>query len=74
MRTTHHLKRRVRLAFGAARVALLVVGALSYRGSFASAVLGTVLGVLVAAAAGWSIEREVSAREAAEALLADSSR
>jgi hypothetical protein len=59
MTTKSLLSRKVQLAFGSAILTLLVVGAISYRG-MAVLILGTALGLLIAAAAGWSVKRDSS--------------
>src|SRR3984893_10712388 len=75
------VNRRAQLAFGCAVLTLVAVGAASYRGVVVSnqsgqariALLGVaVLGLLIAAAAGWSVQLDCSGRGVAEQALRDS--
>jgi PAS domain S-box-containing protein len=71
MKTTSWLSRKAQLAFGSAILTLLVVDAFSWHLGQISTVLifGTVLGMFIAAGAGWSARRDTSRPGLTEAAL-----
>src|SRR5580658_3819560 len=56
------LRRKLQLALGSAVLALVVVGAVSYRSIVepTALILGTILGLLIATVAGWTLQRDNS--------------
>ena len=72
MKTKSLLNRKVQLAFGPVILTLLVVGVISLAQTKTALILGTVVALVIATAAAWSVQRDRYGRGFAEGALRDS--